>query len=91
MDHRAKLVTYSGQVQGVGFRYTVQRIATQYEMTGYVKNKSDGTVEMFIQGYPPDLDTCMDRIADHFSGYIRSTDVQDCPISNMYDSFLITY
>ena len=42
----ARQVIYSGHVQGVGFRYTVRRIASGYEVTGWVKNLPDGRVEM---------------------------------------------
>lgn len=42
----AKQVFYSGRVQGVGFRYTVKRIANGFEVTGWVRNLPDGRVEM---------------------------------------------
>ncbi|MEM5594655.1 acylphosphatase [Niallia circulans] len=34
-----------GRVQGVGFRYFVQMIAMENQVTGWVRNKADGTVE----------------------------------------------
>jgi acylphosphatase len=42
----AKQIFYSGRVQGVGFRYTVKRIASGYEVTGSVRNLPDGRVEL---------------------------------------------
>jgi len=42
----ARQIFYSGYVQGVGFRYTVRRIASGYEVTGWVKNLPDGRVEV---------------------------------------------
>ncbi len=42
----AKQVFYSGRVQGVGFRYTVKRIAGGFEVTGSVRNLPDGRVEL---------------------------------------------
>lgn len=41
---------YSGHVQGVGFRYQVVSIAKGFELTGWVKNLSDGRVELFVEG-----------------------------------------
>jgi acylphosphatase len=38
-----------GKVQGVGFRWLVQRIANQYEVHGYVRNLCDGTVQILAQ------------------------------------------
>lgn len=42
----AKQVFYSGRVQGVGFRYAVKRIASGFEVTGWVRNLPDGRVEL---------------------------------------------
>ena len=44
------LVTYSGNVQGVGFRWKVLSISKTYEITGYVKNLPTGKVETLIEG-----------------------------------------
>jgi len=47
---KTERVVFSGRVQGVGFRYTVRSIAKRHTVKGYVKNLSDGTVELVIQG-----------------------------------------
>lgn len=39
-----------GLVQGVGFRYFVQRSAARHQVRGYVKNLPDGRVEALAQG-----------------------------------------
>ena len=39
-----------GLVHGVGFRYTTQRKAERLGLTGWVRNGSDGSVEVFAQG-----------------------------------------
>jgi len=43
-------VVVSGRVQGVGFRYYVIEKARGYDVTGYVRNLSDGRVEAVIEG-----------------------------------------
>ena len=39
-----------GDVQGVGFRYFVQRKARQLELAGWVRNNDDGSVELVAEG-----------------------------------------
>ena len=65
----AKQVFYSGRVQGVGFRYTVKRIAGGFEVTGTVRNLPDGRVElqaMSIDG--EELDAFLQAIRDSSLG-----------------------
>ncbi len=45
-----KHIFFSGQVQGVGFRYSALYLARPLELTGWVKNLWDGRVEMEVQG-----------------------------------------
>jgi acylphosphatase len=43
-------VIYSGRVQGVGFRYTAQQTARPFALTGWVRNRRDGSVELVAEG-----------------------------------------
>jgi len=45
-----------GRVQGVGFRWFVQREATELALRGWVRNTEDGDVEVVAAGEPVDLD-----------------------------------
>ncbi len=42
-------ITARGRVQGVGFRWFVQRIALEFGISGYVRNLSDGSVIILAQ------------------------------------------
>lgn len=42
----------SGRVQGVGFRYHVQRQAGGLHLTGFVRNLENGDVQIEVQGEP---------------------------------------
>lgn len=48
----AKQLRISGHVQGVGFRQAMQAEAERFGVTGWVKNRRDGTVEALVQGTP---------------------------------------
>jgi acylphosphatase len=44
-----------GQVQGVGFRYFVQKAALQKNLCGYTRNLDDGRVEVYAIGTREEL------------------------------------
>ena len=46
----------SGRVQGVGFRYALQSEAQRLGLAGWVRNRSDGSVEALAQGAPQALE-----------------------------------
>jgi len=46
----ARQIRVSGRVQGVGFRISLQDEADRRGVTGWVRNRSDGTVEALLQG-----------------------------------------
>ena len=45
----------SGCVQGVGFRNYVEHVAEKIGVSGYVRNRRDGRVEVFAMGAPEQL------------------------------------
>jgi len=87
----AKHIIFSGRVQGVGFRYTARQIAARYGLTGFVRNLSDGTVEMFAQGRANDLAQCLRDIDESFAGYVRDTKIEDASPNAGYDEFSIAF
>ena len=47
-----KHLTISGRVQGVGFRYHMCRVAIEFGVTCWVRNRRDGSVEAMVEGAP---------------------------------------
>ncbi len=48
--------TFTGAVQGVGFRYFIAELAERYHLTGNVRNATDGSVSFLVQGDRRDID-----------------------------------
>jgi acylphosphatase len=91
MEQIARHILFIGDVQGVGFRYTAQRIAERQDLTGYVRNLSDGTVEMLVQGPPQDIDLCLEAIDAEFPTHIHNRKVRQVPPSPRYTDFRIAF
>ena len=82
-------IFYSGTVQGIGFRYTVQRLASSLKLTGWVKNLSDGRVEILAEGNQEDIEKLMQQIAGKFQGYIKDKEVSLAPALGKFTDFCI--
>lgn len=73
-----KKVTVSGQVQGVGFRYSAQAEATRLGITGFVRNRRDGTVEAELEGDEASVDQMIDWLrAGPRGARVERVDVAD--------------
>jgi acylphosphatase len=53
-------VTIYGFVQGVGFRFGVERAANSRGVAGWVRNRPDGAVEAVFEGEPEDVEALVD-------------------------------
>ena len=85
------LVIVQGLVQGVGFRATTKKLADRLQIQGYVKNKSDGSVEICAQGTESQLKELITSL-NHFFGekHIEKMDTFFGPILENYKTFQIT-
>lgn len=91
MSQIAKQIIFKGRVQGVGFRYTTHRAASRYDLTGFVRNCPDGTVEAFLQGTEQNIQACLDDLQDAFGGYLREVNSTEKPVNLQHHDFRITY
>jgi acylphosphatase len=78
-----------GQVQGVGFRWAVQREARRLGLAGYAQNLPDGSVRVEAEGRPERL--------DELEAFLRSgprwaevgqLDAERSPATGEFDGFV---
>jgi acylphosphatase len=72
-----KHVLYSGQVQGVGFRYTAQRLAAGFPVAGYVRNLPNGNVELVAEGPADQVEAFLAAVAERLADYIEHGSVEE--------------
>ena len=84
-------VYYRGRVQGVGFRYTTQRIASHLAVTGYVRNLPDGRVLLVAQGQPDELDRLLADVRVKLGRYITEVGQSTGPADGQFGGFDIRY
>ena len=90
VNRKRMQVIYSGQVQGVGFRYAVKSVARGFDLTGSVRNLPGGEVELIAEGAKDELEAFRQAIResglDHF---IRHEDVSWHEASSEFRGFEI--
>ena len=75
-----------GHVQGVGFRMYLQREAEARGVSGWVRNRSDGSVEAVLHGSPAAVEA-VTQWTRHGPRNARVTDVQVADAEGAYQSF----
>jgi acylphosphatase len=61
IDMVTKHLIITGRVQGVGFRNYVEYKARQFHITGWVRNRLDGSVEAVVQGTAENVEALIQR------------------------------
>ena len=85
-------VNFSGQVQGVGFRFTACRIAKSYRVTGFVQNLPNGDVNVIAEGAEQELVDFLNGIRSSGPGSrVTRETLQWSAASGEYEQFGISY
>ena len=84
-------VLFAGHVQGVGFRYTTYGLSQNYQVTGYVKNLSDGRVEAVIEGERAEVERFFNAVCEEMRPNIKDATHDDTAAVGEYDKFDIRY
>jgi acylphosphatase len=82
----AKHLVISGRVQGVGFRYSMAEEAERLGVTGWVRNRRDGTVEAVLDGAPDSIEVIL-AWARRGPPSARVTEVRISETAGSYERF----
>ncbi|MEK4650325.1 MULTISPECIES: acylphosphatase [Niallia] len=82
----------NGRVQGVGFRYFVQMIAMENQITGWVRNKADGTVECMAVASSETLRAFVEKVkrGNRFAR-VDHIEIQESEPEELFSSFKVIY
>ena len=75
-----KRITFTGRVQGVGFRWRAEKAADMFRCTGWCRNEWDGSVTMEIQGREEDSDQVILHVEAGRYVRIENMRVKDLPV-----------
>lgn len=91
MNYAVKVI-FKGRVQGVGFRwYTVQK-ARSFNVNGYVKNLSNGDVEVMAEGEKQSVTEFISQLRSGPSfAHVTDVQIEELPYENRFDSFDVSY
>ena len=82
-------ITFTGRVQGVGFRATVRDLARDLHLVGFVRNEPDGSVYLEAQGQESLLEQLTHQVTAARSSFIHSSSQVILPESSTETSFRI--
>ncbi len=82
---------FSGRVQGVGFRFTAEAIASRFGVTGFVRNLRDGRVELVVEGAESELGRFQTAVEQAMRGNISEVNATDTTATGEFTSFRIAF
>ena len=92
MSKKQIQVFFSGTVQGVGFRFTAERLARRFPVTGYVRNLEDGRVEVTAEGEEASLVEFLTAIRESgMKDYIQDVEAHWSDSKDCFKRFSIAF
>ena len=74
-------IFFSGDVQGVGFRFTARHFAQNLGLTGWVRNLHDERVEMEVQGPVSRIRTLLNQLQSTPPIHIENTEIEKITVN----------
>lgn len=82
-------ITFTGHVQGVFFRATAEKIARNYDVSGWVRNEPNGSVRMVVEGERGEVDRFVEAVKDAKRRNIRDAQIEQCAATGEFNGFTI--
>lgn len=86
-------IIVKGRVQGVGYRAHIHKLASSNNLKGNVRNLSDGSVKIILQGDDADLEKMKQLIYKKAHPFMKVTDsqVEVSSTTKTYKDFTVVY
>ncbi|MCF7870180.1 MAG: acylphosphatase [Candidatus Omnitrophica bacterium] len=82
---------FSGTVQGVGFRFTARALAKKHKVKGWVKNLSDGRVEIIAEAEKDNIDNFISELKKIFKHKISGIEKKENKPTQHCQGFRVTF
>ena len=89
MSDVTEQILVSGRVQGVGFRWTTERIAAGLPLRGFVRNIPDGRVEIVVAGTADSIQRLLGQLHEEFGRGITGIQRHTLEGANEFTDFVI--
>jgi acylphosphatase len=89
MPEITEQILFSGRVQGVGFRWTTERIVSSLPVCGFVRNLPDRRVEVVVTGSAVSIQQLIDGLQKHFGSGITGLNRQIIDAPEDFQNFEI--
>lgn len=84
-------IIFKGQVQGVGFRFSVERIALNYGIVGWVKNLKGGDVEVVAEADQETINNFLKTVRGYFMKYIVDEEISTTEATGKMKDFQMKF
>jgi acylphosphatase len=84
-------IIYDGKVQGVGFRFTCQRLAEDLGVMGWVRNMPDGDVEVIAEGNESKVKELLASLKNDMNRYINGEHIEWQDYAGEFKGFNIRF
>ena len=90
-DLQKASIIYSGNVQGVGFRFTARDVACRTGVSGFARNLGSGDVEVVCEGTPDQVQRFIRDLGESMREYIADSKIDTSPAAGEFTSFEIRF